>query len=390
MYGALTAPESDRFDQPHERWPMTGTALSDSAREIFAALAARERATRPQLAAACELSKPTVSVAVAELESLGLVERNGTAHGATGRSAAVYRLGPAAGYVLAVDRGSTQVAYRAVGLDGRLLDSGHTDDPGNARGTIRTAVRRRARSGPLRGVVVAVSDVVSPAGVTGDPEVDARVRAAVESLGLPAGARVATENNVNCAAIAELHDGSAGDRDTFVYLQVGVGIGAGVVVNGHLVRGMNGAAGEVARLAYPWADDHAAGHEALEARLGSLGLLKHARERWSADAGPAPESAAALFALAQRGHPVAAELVTEHSGEVGKLAASIAALLDPGLVILGGGVGGNPLLLPGVARTLRELSWPTEVMASQLGDQATVLGAAHLARARGIREIDRN
>jgi len=85
-------------------------ALSDSAREIFAALAARERATRPQLAAACELSKPTVSAAVAELEALELVERSGTTHGATGRSAAVYRLGRAAGYVLAVDRGSTQVA----------------------------------------------------------------------------------------------------------------------------------------------------------------------------------------------------------------------------------------------------------------------------------------
>ncbi len=362
-------------------------SLSENARQIFAALAARTRATRPQLASACDLSKPTVSLAVAELEAERLVQRDGATQGATGRSAALYRLGPAAGYVLAVDRGSTQVAYRAESLDGALLDAGHTDDPSTAHTMIRTAIRRRARSGPLRGVVVAVSDVVSPSGAVGDPAAHDRVRAAVDSLALPPGAPTSTENNVNCAAIAELHDGCADGRETFVYLQVGVGIGAGVVVNGRLLRGANGATGEVARLAYPWADGHEAGNEALEARLGSAGLIRHVRERWPASAGPAPDSAAMLFELAEHGHPLAAELVAEHSGEVGKVAASIVALLDPGLLILGGGVGRNPLLTAGVAATLDRLSWPTELLVSRLGDQATVLGAAHLARQQGIARI---
>ncbi|WP_158846116.1 ROK family transcriptional regulator [Saccharothrix deserti] len=363
---------------------MVALALSDSAREVFTGLATLRRATRPELAAACGLSKPTISAAVAELEALGLVERNGTAHGATGRSAAVYRLGPAAGYVLAVDRGSTQVAYRAVGLDGRLLDQDHTDEPDAARTMVRTALRRRTRSGPLRAVVVAVSDVVTPEGRRGDPAVDQRIRAAVDGLGLPRGASVRAENNVNCAAVAELHAGTSGSRDTFVYLQVGVGIGAGLVVNGRLVRGVNGAAGEVARLAYPWVDDQAARPDALEARLGSPGLLRRARARWSAGHGPVPDSAATLFELADRGHPLAGELVAEHSGEVGKLAASISAVLDPGLIVLGGGVGGNPLLTEGVAATLTTLSWPTEVAVSRLGEQATVLGATHLAREQGV------
>lgn len=356
--------------------------LSDSAREVFVALAAREKATRPQLAAACALSKPTVSSAVSELESAGLVERNGTAHGATGRSAAVYRLGKAAGYTLAVDRGSTQVAFRTAALDGRLLDEGHTDQPESAAEMIRAALRKRSRSGPLRSCVVAVSDVVSPNG-DGDPEINARVRAAVDSLALPAGLPVTTENNVNCAAIAELHENDT--RDTFVFLQVGVGIGAGVVVNRRLVRGANGAAGEVARLAYPWTDGADSGHEALEARLGSPGLLGRVRERWSAGHGPAPDTAAALFALAEAEHPLAVELVDEHSAEVGKLAASIGAVLDPGLLILGGGVGSNPLLTDGVNRVLNRLSWPVRVLVSQLGERATVLGAAHLAREQAIR-----
>ncbi|MBB5897871.1 putative NBD/HSP70 family sugar kinase [Kutzneria kofuensis] len=360
-------------------------SLSASAQAVFIALSARAKATRPQLAVDCGLSKPTVSAAVSELEGIELIERNGAAHGTIGRTAAVYRLGPAAGYVLAVDHGSTQVSFRAVALDGRLLDEAHTGTPSEARAMVRAALRRRRRSGPLRAVVVAVSDVVTPAGRVGDPAVDERVRAAVDGLGLPAAAPVLTENNVNCAAIAELREGAAGSRDTFVYLQVGVGIGAGIVVNGRLVRGENGAAGELARLAYPWADDRPAGHEALEARLGSPGLLRRVRARWSTADGPLPRDAAALFALAERGHSTAAGLVREHSLEVGKLAASLSAVLDPGLVVLGGGVGANPLLTPGVVETLAGLSWPTEVVVSRLGDRATVLGAARLAREQGVR-----
>jgi predicted NBD/HSP70 family sugar kinase len=365
---------------------MVESGLSDSAREVFVALAELKKATRPQLAAACALSKPTVSAVVAELESLRLVERNGTAYGTTGRSAAVYQLGPAAGYVLSVDRGSTQVAYRAVGLDGRLLDEDHTDEPDSAHTMIRTALRRRTRSGHLRAVVVAVSDVVTPHGRPGDPVIDQRIRAAVDALGLPSGVPVRTENNVNCGAIAELHEPSGEPRDTFVYLQVGVGIGAGVVVNGQLVRGANGAGGEVARLAYPWVDGQPAGHEALEARLGSPGLLRRARSRWGSQHGPVPASAAALFALAEHGHSLAKVLVSEHAGEVGKLAASICAVLDPGLLILGGGVGGNPLLTDGVREMLARLSWSTEVTVTRLGERATLLGATHLARQQGLRE----
>jgi predicted NBD/HSP70 family sugar kinase len=322
---------------------------------------------------------------MAELEAAGLAERSGSSSGTTGRTAAIYRLGPRAGYVLAVDRGSTQVALRATTLAGELLDEDQTTRPASADAVVKAVLRRGNARGPLRAVVVAVSDVVSPPG-RGEPATMARISGAVAALGLPGGAPVHTENNVNCAAIAELRERSDKSRDTFVYLQVGVGIGAGVVIRGELVRGANGAGGEVARLAYPWVDGRPAGHEALEARLGSPGLLHRVRSRWGEQHGPVPGSAASLFALAGRGHPLAKVLVAEHSGEVGKLAASICAVLDPGLLILGGGVGANPLLTEGVIAVLGELSWPTEVVVTRLGERATVLGAAHLARSEGVRK----
>jgi len=360
--------------------------LSESAGEVFAQLAALARATRPRLAAACALSKPTVSAAIAELETAGLVERDGTAHGSTGRSAAVYRLARAAGYVLAVDRGSTQVSFRTIALDGSLLDEDQTPRLDQAWSMIGAALRRRRQDGPLRTAVVAVNDVVLPES-TADAETAERVAGAVASLRLPRAVPVAVENNVNCAAIAELHDGGDGDRDTFVYLQVGVGIGAGIVVGRRLLRGRNGAAGEIARLAYPWTEGREPGREALEARLGSPGLMRQVGSVWSEADGPLPQDPEAVFALAAEGHARAATLVAEHAVEVGKVAASLTAVLDPGLVILGGGVGRNPLLTDGVRRTLEDLSWPTKVEVSRLGERATVLGAAHLAREHGVNSV---
>ncbi|HWG24858.1 ROK family transcriptional regulator [Actinospica sp.] len=367
--------------------------LSESAGQVFAQLARFVRATRPRLAAACELSKPTVSTAMAELESAGLVERDGTAYGVTGRSAAVYRLSRAAGYVLAVDRGHTQVSFRAIALDGTLLDEGQSARPDRAWSMIGAALSRRTEDGPLRTAVVAVSDVVLP-DPAADPVTARRVGEAVAGLRLPRDVPVAVENNVNCAAIAELHDGGDGapsdvghSRDTFVYLQVGVGIGAGIVIGRRLVRGRNGAAGEVARLAYPWTAGRPPGQEALEARLGSPGLMRQVGVVWREGDGPLPVDPEALFALAADGHPRGAALVAEHASEVGKLAASLTAVLDPGLVILGGGVGRNPLLTDGVRKTLRALSWPTNVEVSRLGERATVLGAAHLAREHGINTV---
>ena len=95
--------------------------LTESASAVFAVLAGAGTATRPQLASLAGLSKPTVSSAVAELETAGLAAHSGIASGGTGRSAAVYALGPAAGAVLAVDLGPALTRVRGCALDGTLL-----------------------------------------------------------------------------------------------------------------------------------------------------------------------------------------------------------------------------------------------------------------------------
>ncbi|MER5939381.1 ROK family transcriptional regulator [Streptomyces sp. NPDC001928] len=363
--------------------------LSESARAVFAVLAAAGTATRPQLAAGAGLSKPTVSAAVAELETADLAAHSGTASGATGRSAAVYRLGPASGAVLAIDLGPAQTQVRGCALDGTLLAAG-TGTRAEAADTVRKVLDALPVNAPLRAVVVAVGDVTTrdrdgsgmrPATAKAGPVFDAM------AVALPPGVPVHLENNVNCAALAELHEGAARGRQTFGYLRIGVGIGLGIVVGGQVLRGANGAAGEVARLPYPWDENREPRHEALEEHIGVRSLLGRTAEVWQDADGPCPDTAERLFALAGQGHAAAGALVGRHAADIGRLAAAVAAVLDPGLIVLGGAVGSNPQLVPGVRAELARLSWPTEVVSAALADSGTVVGAARLAVARGIQTV---
>jgi predicted NBD/HSP70 family sugar kinase len=363
--------------------------LSESARVVFDVLAGAGTATRPQLAAGAGLSKPTVSSAVAELEAAELAAHSGTASGATGRSAAVYRLGPASGAVLAVDLGPSQTQVRGCALDGTVIAQATGSRP-DAADAVREVLKALPDEAPLRAVVVAVGDVTTrdregagmrPATAKAGPVFDAM------AVALPEGVPVHLENNVNCAALAELHEGAARGRDTFGYLRIGVGIGLAVVIGGRVLRGANGAAGEVARLPYPWDEGREPRHEGLEQHMGVRSLLRRAAEAWQNGDGPCPRSAERLFALAGQGHATAGAVVAGHAADVGRLAAAVAAVLDPGLIVLGGGTGAYPQLLPGVRAELGRLSWPTEVVSSTVGDSGTVAGASRLAVAHGVQTV---
>ncbi|WP_256258534.1 ROK family transcriptional regulator [Streptomyces mirabilis] len=363
--------------------------LTESASAVFAVLAQAGSATRPQLASLAGLSKPTVSAAVAELESARLATHSGTASSGTGRSAAVYGLGPASGSVLAVDLGPARTRVRGCALDGTLLAEAATPRA-RAVDAVREALAALPPGAPLRAIVVAVGDVTEPDRTgAGMRPATAKARPVFDavSVALPPGVPVHLENNVNCAALAEFHEGAARGRRTFGYLRIGVGIGLGIVIGGQVLRGANGAAGELARLPYPWDDDREPRQEALEAYVGSQALLRRAAQAWRAGDGPRPRTVEGLFGLAAEGREPARGLVARHAADVGRLAAAVAAVLDPGLIVLGGSTGADPQLLPGVRTELGRLSWPTEVVSSQIGDLGTVVGAARLAVAKGVQTV---
>ncbi|WP_432563917.1 ROK family transcriptional regulator [Kineococcus sp. SYSU DK003] len=386
--------------------PAPATGLTASARAVLSYTARLGQMTRPEVAEALSLSKPTVSAAVSDLEDAGLLTLSHTTRGATGRSASVYRLAPTSGYVLGVDAGVTRVRLAAARLDGTVFWERDHARRGASRsnlGSLTQSVVNHVSSatgvlgedaGALRAVAVAVPhsvvrtlehESVPAEGTPGDVDV-ALMRTALRAGPVPETVPLSIENNVNCAALAELHEGCARGRSHVVVLQVGVGIGCGIIARGQLLTGASGVAGEAAMLPFPWSPGATTEYEGLEHHLGSEGLMARVRASWTG--GDPPKDPSELFAAARRRDGTQARaLVDEHAHEVGRLAQAVVALLDPGLIVLTGGVGANEEMRAGVQTAVDELPWGTRVVCSDLGRNATRIGATRLAVSSSLEEL---
>jgi predicted NBD/HSP70 family sugar kinase len=196
-------------------------------------------------------------------------------------------------------------------------------------------------------------------------------------------APVVLDNNVNLAALGERWRGLARDVGTFVFLSVGAGIGMGLVHNGEVMRGAHGAAGEIAYLplpgAVPYTQRVGHGRELLAAEAGGYGFLAAVRAQptWP---GTRPGTVAELFAQAAAGVTAARELVDAGGHRLGLAVASACAVFDPELIVLGGGIGSNPMLIPPVRDTVATLvPFPPRVQTSALGEVASLTGALSIA-----------
>ncbi|MDQ6433827.1 ROK family transcriptional regulator [Mesorhizobium sp. LHD-90] len=372
--------------EPHEA--AIRATFTSSARSVFRKLFAEGPATRPQLCAALDLSRPTMSSSIGELERVGYVEKIGEIQGALGRKAGMYRLGAGAGHVIAVDAGSTHVRLRVSTLDRRLLHHRVYRLASNQRylgPEISQAVAEEIEAvraetekgwGKLRALGIALPSRV----VEDDTEKAAtRQENLFSHFKPPADVPLLLENNVNCAAIAEQSHGVARGHKDFAYIQVGVKIGMGVVLGGRLIRGRSGAAGEISHLPYPWGPGQKPENGALEDHVGAEALMQRVRAAWPGARGPAPADTAALFALAGQGDEDALSQVRRHAEDIGAIVSACVGVIDPGLFVLGGGIGSNPLMLPTVRETVQRLSYPTDIESSLLGHDATVLGIEKIA-----------
>jgi predicted NBD/HSP70 family sugar kinase len=227
----------------------------------------------------------------------------------------------------------------------------------------------------LDGVVVGVPGVVeTPAGrlnlATNVAGLDGREFGTdlQERLGLS----VTLENDANLAALGEQRLGVARGVENFVFLSVGTGFGAGLVLHGELHRGQHGAAGEVdyaLPALGPGVDPSAGAVAELAARL--------ADEAGSDTALAPPYDPRAIFASARGGDAVARAVVDELARRIALHVAPIGAVADVEFVVLGGGLGRNgDLLLEPIRRLLREwLPYPPRVEVSTVGDAAVLAGA---------------
>src|SRR5581483_6160577 len=130
------------------------------------------------------------------------------------------------------------------------------------------------------------------------------------------------------------------DVSNFAYLWVGTGVGLGLVLNGELYRGAGGAAGEIGYLPIGLGDPHDRANRRrgmLEETAGAAGVVRTARELGMRP----PLNPKRIFAAARRGDRVAARVVEIEASRIALAIAAVAPVVDPELVILGGGIAVN-------------------------------------------------
>lgn len=358
---------------------------SSNQRLLLDRLRADGPSSRAQLARVTGLSKPTVSSALASLEHAGLVREAGTHTPERGRASVLYAPDPTAGHALGIDIGATWVRVALADLDGTPV----------ARFEVRNQARTAAA---LADLVVATADqLIDGSGVArekiaqavvGTPGVyDAdkrRVRYAQhlpgwgraglvdgmrERLGIP----LAVHNDANLAALGEYTFGVGAGSRLFVYVMIGTGLGMGVVSGGRLFTGAHGGAGEIGFLPWPGRTRT----DTLEDAVSGDAVVAAARARGMAG----PLTAKDVFAAARGGDPAAVEAVQLEGERVAQTVAAVAAVLDPDVVALGGGVGHSAdLLLSTVRTTLRSITpLRPKVVASSLAEDSVLMGAVATA-----------
>ena len=347
----------------------------------------RGPSSRAELARVSGLSKPTVSLALDNVERVGLVRIAGQRTGVPGRSARLYEIRPDAGLVLGLDLGHEYVRGGIADLSGEI----------RTRASVRvraTSVRARvaelvelaemlcANAGVPRSDIT--QTVIGSPGVY-DPrrnsmKLTGRLAgwdrpAALAGLREAFGPSLVMENDVDAAALAERALGHGRDADNFAFVHIGTGIGMGLVLAGQLLRGAHGVAGEIAFLPLTGgagADEHDARKRGtLEAAASASGIVRAARRGGMRG----PVSARRVFAAAASGDQRALDVVAEEARLVAKTVCAIITVVDPELIVLGGGIGRAPGFAESVSAELEQIApvMPS-IQVSALGSDAVVDG----------------
>lgn len=309
---------------------------------------------------------------------------------------------------IGVDIGGTKVAAGVVDETGTVIDSRRRPTPGRdvdeTEDTIVDVVNILAARHDVVAVGVGAAGWIAldRATVLFSPHLAWRDEPLRDGLADRIAAPVTVENDANAAAWAEYRFGAARGERVVVCVTLGTGIGGGLVVSGSLYRGAHGMAGEWGHMCVvPDGRRCACGNRGCwEMYASGTALARDARElaevspvaarRLLELAGdPAALTGHHVAVAAREGDPAAVEIVTAMGRWLGRGIADLAAALDPGRVVIGGGLCevGELLLAPAAAAfaatlTGRGFRPAADIRFAELGPMAGLIGAADLARRR--------
>lgn len=306
-----------------------------------------------------------------------------------------------------VDIGGTKIASGVVDASGQILARAfRATDPTNPEqiesAVADTVTELLAQYPQVEAVGVAAAGFVSSDRDTllFAPNINWRNHRLGSRLADVIGLPVIIENDANAAAWAEFRFGQGKDCDSMVMLTLGTGLGGAIITNGQLVRGSNGAAAELGHITIvPAGHTCGCGQEGCwEAYASGTALAKLAR----AAAVSNPDGAKPMLAIAdgdelvgahvtaaaRQGDPLASQLLSRFGRYLGMGIATLTAVVDPAVVVVGGGIAAaaGDLILPAARDSFLEnlsgrgFRGEPVIVGADLGNDAGIIGAADSAR----------
>jgi predicted NBD/HSP70 family sugar kinase len=348
--------------------------------------------TRSELAAVTGLGRSTVAQRVEALLASDLVGSAGEAISSGGRPPTRFVFNPSARAVLAADVGATHVRLAVTDLGPTVLASELADldialgPQVVLRWVIEHGRELLARAGrgeaDLAGVGIGLPGPVEHA--TGRPT-HPPIMPGWDGFDVPAfvggelDCVVVVDNDVNVMALGEHAIGFPG-IDHLMFVKVATGIGCGIISDGQLRRGAQGAAGDLGHIQVPHDVDalcRCGNNGCLEAVASGAAVANRLRAM-----GVDAESSRDVAVLVRGGSVPATQLVREAGRNIGEVLASAVSLLNPSVIVLGGSLSqaGDPLLA-GVREVVYRRSLPLatgllRIVQTSAGDMAGVVGAA--------------
>jgi glucokinase len=308
---------------------------------------------------------------------------------------------------IGIDIGGTKVKAGVIDEDGRVLESILRDTPSTSPRQVEEAIAEIVADLRHRHYIVALG--IGAAGfidasrstVLFSPHLAWRNEPLRDAVRRRVGLSTVVDNDANCAAWAEWRFGAAQNETDLVCLTLGTGIGGGLVFNGQVHRGKHGISGEFGHMQVV-RDGHECecGNRGCWEQYASANALVREARRIAESGGPDADgllrhvdgdvdaiTGIMVTTLALEGDQTCIRLIAEMGDWLGVGIANLAAAIDPGTFVIGGGVSGagELLLTPAVEafrRTLTGRGFRPEarVVLAHLGNQAGMIGAADLAR----------
>ncbi|MDF2661728.1 MAG: hypothetical protein K0Q94_4519 [Paenibacillus sp.] len=344
--------------------------------------------SRAQLSEMTGLNKGTVSTLVSELIEEKLVYEIGLGRSSGGRKPVMLLFNKTAGYAIGVDLGVRYLLAVLSDLDGKIVSERQVElersEAGYVLPVLADTVRSLADAAPdspygVVGVGIGVAGIVDDKGtVLFAPNLEWRQvelqRLLAEELGLP----VTIGNEANAGALGEMQYGAGQEASDLVYLSVGTGIGAGIVVGGRILPGTGGFAGEI-------------GHTTIEQNgrkcsCGNKGCWEqYASEKALLEAAKplGVERLGKLVELAESGSTEAIRLFHEVGESLGLGIANIVNTLNPDLILIGNQMTrAEPWIRSSIERVVTSRSLPfhrkqAQIRFASLDTHSTVLGSVY-------------